>query len=293
MELPRVLHTVGVVGAGTMGQGIAQVCATSGYDVWLYDQSISAAEKAFLGIRTSLEALLAKGKIDKDGVGKALESIRVSNDLSAKNADIVIEAIVERLEIKQRLFAVLESAMGTSCLLATNTSSLSVSQIGSGLRDKSRFGGLHFFNPAPVMRLVEVVSTPFTSQNTVGQFKSFCVSLGKDPVSAQDSPGFIVNRVARLFYVEALNLLEEGVADVESVDRLMRSAGFRMGPFELMDLIGIDTNFAVTSSLYNAFYQEPRFRPSRIQQQKVDTGALGRKTGKGFYDYNKGDQKGS
>ena len=174
---------------------------------------------------------------------------------------------------------------GPEAILVSNTSSLSITQIGKGLMHPNRFAGLHFFNPAYVMKLVEIVEGPLTDSAIVGRLREFCDSLGKQAVLAKDSPGFIVNRVARLYYVEALKVAEEGVADLATIDKLMRGAGFRMGPFELMDLIGIDTNFAVTESIYRAFNETPKFRPSPIQRQKVEAGELGRKTGKGFYDY--------
>jgi 3-hydroxybutyryl-CoA dehydrogenase len=198
----------------------------------------------------------------------------------------VIEAVVEKLDVKQQLFRVLENNSKGS-ILASNTSSLSITEIASGLKNPERFVGLHFFNPAALMNLVEVVRGTSTDDSVVSIMMDFSKSLRKTAVLVKDSPGFIVNRVARHYYVEALKLLEEGVASHEQIDRLLRSAGFKMGPFELMDLIGMDVNFAVTSSLYQAFHQDSKFRPSRIQQQKVMAGHLGRKTGKGFYDYTK------
>jgi 3-hydroxybutyryl-CoA dehydrogenase len=200
--------------------------------------------------------------------------------------DLVIEAVVERLDVKQQLFRVLENSSKGS-ILASNTSSLSITEIASGLKYPERFVGLHFFNPATLMNLVEVVRGTSTDDSVVSIMMDFSKSLNKTAVVVKDSPGFIVNRVARHYYVEALKLLEEGVAAHEQIDVLLRNAGFKMGPFELMDLIGMDINFAVTSSLYQAFHQDPKFRPSRIQQQKVMAGHLGKKTGRGFYDYTK------
>jgi 3-hydroxybutyryl-CoA dehydrogenase len=200
-------------------------------------------------------------------------------------ADMVMEAVVENLEVKQRLFQDLEKINSGKAILATNTSSLSVTRIASVLKDPRRCVGLHFFNPAYQMKLVEVIAGTATSPELVDLIKEFSKKIGKVPVLVKDSPGFIVNRVARHYYLESLKALEEKVSDVPGIDRLLRSAGFKMGPFELMDLIGLDTNFLVTSSMYNAFFQDAKFRPSRIQQEKIDAGHLGRKTGKGFYEY--------
>jgi len=201
-------------------------------------------------------------------------------------ADLVIEAVVENLGVKQDLFREIEK-VNALAILATNTSSLSVTQIASVLTHPGRCVGLHFFNPAHVMKLVEIIAGASTDQELIPAMIGFSKKLGKTPVVAKDSPGFIVNRVARHYYLESLSLLEENASDVKGIDTLLRSAGFKMGPFELMDLIGIDTNLYVTLSIYHAFLEDPKFRPSGIQQQKVDSGHLGRKTGKGFYDYEK------
>lgn len=200
-------------------------------------------------------------------------------------ADIIIEAVIENLEVKQNLFADLEKINTEQTILATNTSSISITQIASALQNPSRFIGLHFFNPAHLMKLVEVISGKQTDPDIALTMMNFSKSLGKTAVEVKDSPGFIVNRVARHYYVESFKLLEEGVSDVEGIDKLLRSSGFKMGPFELMDLIGIDVNFAVTTSVYEGFNRNPKFKPSAIQKEKVDRGFLGRKTGRGFYVY--------
>ena len=279
------IRTVGVIGSGIMGQGIAQITAQSGFDVLIYDLEETVVKRSVTAIAASLAGLVLKGKITSVKADEANSRIVVKSALEDVKADLIIEAVTERLEVKQQIFTTLEAANVPATILASNTSSLSINAIARNLKLKNRFAGLHFFNPAPVMKLVEIVSGAETDSDTVTALRNFCDSLGKTSVHVQDSPGFIVNRVARLYYVEALKLAEEGVADFETIDKLMRAAGFKMGPFELMDLIGIDTNHAVTTSLYEAFYHEARFRPSRIQQQKVDSGDLGRKSGKGFYDY--------
>lgn len=280
-----VISTVGVIGSGTMGQGIAQACAASGYNVILSDIHVELNERALQSIGKNLQMLVDKDKIGAHVKNECLSRIRTTTSLNDVVADLIIEAVVEDLEVKQNIFRKLETVNTASCILTSNTSSLSIDKIGSTLENKSRFAGLHFFNPATLMKLVEVIAGQATSSEIVDKLRVFCESLGKQPVFAKDSPGFIVNRVARLYYVEALRLLEEGAADVAAIDSLMRSAGFKMGPFELMDLIGIDTNLAVTKSVYQAFGENPKFKPSPIQQEKVDKGQLGRKTGKGFYEY--------
>jgi 3-hydroxybutyryl-CoA dehydrogenase len=279
------IKTVAVVGAGTMGQGIAQVCASAGYAVLLYDVNAALITKGISAIHKNLGSLVQKGKLTLAHQEIILGSIQPVTDFGILKADLVIEAAVERLDEKQKIFSALENQNAKDCILVTNTSSLSITQIASSLKFADRFAGLHFFNPAPIMKLVEVVKAASTSENTIHILRLFSQKLSKQPVLAQDSPGFIVNRVARHYYVESLKLLEDNVSDVKGIDTLMRSAGFKMGPFELMDLIGIDVNFSVTTSMYHAFHEDPKFRPSRIQQQKVDAGHFGRKTGKGFYEY--------
>jgi len=280
------IQKVAVLGAGTMGQGIAQVCAMSGYPTQLFDIESSLSQKAISSISINLDKAVSKSKISESERNLILGRLSVANKLEDVEVDLVIEAVVERLDVKQQLFRVLENSSKGS-ILASNTSSLSITEIASGLKYPERFVGLHFFNPATLMNLVEVVRGTSTDDSVVSIMMDFSKSLNKTAVVVKDSPGFIVNRVARHYYVEALKLLEEGVAAHEQIDVLLRNAGFKMGPFELMDLIGMDINFAVTSSLYQAFHQDPKFRPSRIQQQKVMAGHLGKKTGRGFYDYTK------
>lgn len=285
MNLGNV-RTIGIVGAGTMGQGIAQVCATSGFSVLLYDINGELAQKGLSLIEGSLQARVEKNKLTPTQKQEALSRIKSCEKLEHLKADLVVEAAIEKLEVKREIFTLLEKVNSDDCILSTNTSSIPITQIASVLKRADRFAGLHFFNPAHIMKLVEVVSGVATSEATINLLKDFSEKLGKTPVLAKDSPGFIVNRVARHYYVEALKILEENAGDVKTIDALMKASGFKMGPFELMDLIGVDTNFSVTSSLYNAFHQDSKFRPSRIQQQKVEAGHLGRKSGKGFYDYN-------
>jgi 3-hydroxybutyryl-CoA dehydrogenase len=279
------IKRIAVIGAGTMGQGIAQLCALAGYDIALYDIQPELTTTAIAAIRKNLEHAVQKNKIEAVSRDEALARIQVVADFRQLQVDLAIEAVIEKLEVKQKIFLELEKANGKDCILVSNTSSIPITQIAAVLKYQSRFAGLHFFNPAPVMKLVEVIRGAATDETTVNILNSFVISINKISVLATDSPGFIVNRIARHYYVESLKLLEESTASFQDIDKLMRASGFKMGPFELMDLIGIDINFSVTSSMYNAFHQDSKFRPSRIQQQKVDAGYLGRKTGKGFYDY--------
>lgn len=282
------IKTVAIVGAGTMGQGIALACALAGYDTLLFDVNKDFSEKALQLIRQTVEQSISKNKLSREVGEGALNRISQVKNLSELRVDLVIEAVVENLEVKQKLFLELESINPPTTIFATNTSSISITQIASVLQDPSRCIGLHFFNPANVMKLVEVISGKLTHPEIVARLRDFSKSLGKIPVEAKDSSGFIVNRVARPFYLESLKLLEEGATGVEGIDKLLRSSGFKMGPFELMDLIGIDVNYAVTVSVYEGFDRNPKFKPSEIQKEKVDKGFLGRKTGKGFYDYGEG-----
>lgn len=275
-----------VIGSGTMGQGIAQVSATAGYKTYLFDLDSDKAKAALEGIAKQLKALVEKGKLSQDQADSALKRLHLVSALEdASDATLVIEAIVELLEVKQMLFIQLESVLSPKAVLASNTSSLSVSAIAKMCQRPEQVCGIHFFNPAPIMKLVEVVQGTLTSAETIDAAISWVKSVGKTTVLCQDAPGFIVNRVARPFYTESLKALEDGVADIATIDACLTDAGFKMGPFTLMDLIGQDINFAVTNSLYTAFQQEPRFRPSRIQGQKVANNHLGRKTKRGFYTY--------
>lgn len=278
---------IGVIGAGTMGAGIAQVAANAGHPVLLYDAFEGAAQKGFDGIAKGLSKLVERNKMSSAERDALLERITLVDSLDAfAPARVVIEVIVEKLEVKQSVFAQLEAICGNDTILATNTSSISVTAIGSQLKRPQNLVGMHFFNPAPIMKLVEVISGLDTAPAVADAIYALSERWGKHPVRAKSTPGFIVNRVARPFYAEGLRVLQEGGADVATIDAVVREAGgFRMGPFELMDLIGHDVNFAVTSSVFAAYFNDQRFLPSLIQQDLVNGGYLGRKSGRGFYNY--------
>ena len=292
MSLPALPseRVVAVIGAGAMGSGIAQVAAAAGHPVRLLDARAGAAEKAIDGIRAQFAKLVDKGRMSADAAAAAGARLTAADALPAlADAALVVEAIVENLDAKQQLFRELESLVTSDCILATNTSSISITAIGAALQRPERLAGLHFFNPAPLMALVEVVSGLATARELADCLFATAKAWGKSPVHAKSTPGFIVNRVARPYYAEALRLLQEGAADAPTLDALMREAGgFRMGPFELMDMIGHDVNFAVTRSVWTAFFHDQRFLPSLIQQELVDAGFLGRKSGRGFHDYRTG-----
>ncbi len=270
-----------------MGQGIAQICATSGFSILLYDVDQELLLKGISNIGISLQTSVDKNKLSLAQKQEALSKIKSCERLEQVKADLIIEAAIESLEIKREIFKALEKNNSSDCILTTNTSSIPVTKIASSLKNPERFAGLHFFNPAYMMKLVEIISGVATSSGIVEKLKDFSEKLNKVAVPVKDSPGFIVNRVARHYYVEALKVLEENVADINTIDVLLKSCGFKMGAFELMDLIGVDTNLSVTTSMYNAFYQDDKFRPSKIQQQKVEAGHHGKKSGRGFYDYTK------
>jgi 3-hydroxybutyryl-CoA dehydrogenase len=281
---------IGVVGSGAMGAGIAQVAAQAGYQVKLFDTRAEAVDKAIADIGKTFAKLVEKGKLTQDAASAARARLHPVLALDAlADAQLVIEAIVENLNVKRKLFADLENVVGDDCILATNTSSISVTSIAAQLRRPQRFAGMHFFNPVPLMALVEVISGLATERAVADTLHATAQALGKSPVHAKSTPGFIVNRVARPYYAEALRVLNEQAADVPTIDALMREAGgFRMGPFELMDLIGHDVNFAVTNSVHQAYYGDQRFTPSVLQLELVNAGFLGRKAGRGFYDYAEG-----
>jgi len=279
------IKTIGVCGAGTMGAGIAQVFAQHNFQVVLFDLNETIIEQAKVGIEKKLSIAVDKTKITAEKKAKALSAITFTTDLKLVKADLIIEAIIEKLAIKQQLFADLSAINGEQTIFASNTSSLSITQIAKGISKPERVAGLHFFNPAHLMKLVETIKGVETSDETIALLKTLCEDIGKTVVLCTDSPGFIVNRVARHYYVESLRILEENACKMENIDALMESAGFKMGPFKLMDTVGNDINFAVTSSLYEAFHQEPKFRPSRIQKLKVEAGHLGKKSGRGYYSY--------
>ena len=279
--------TIGVVGAGAMGAGIAQVAAQAGHAVRLYDMQPGAADKTIAGMTRALLRLAEKGKLSAADAAAIPARVRPASSLSdMADCGLVIEAIVERLDSKRSLFGELEGIVAPDCILATNTSSLSITAIAAGMQAPPRFVGMHFFNPAPLMALVEVVTGLATAAEVTAAIRDTARAWGKSPVVAQSTPGFIVNRVARPYYGESLRLLHERAADPATIDAVMREAGgFRMGPFELMDLIGLDVNYAVSNSVYNAYFQDPRFKPSLIQQEMVAAGYLGRKSGRGFFAY--------
>ncbi len=282
-----MISTIGVVGSGTMGSGIAHVCAVAGFNVLLYDVSADALKKGAQSIKDDLRRSVEKGRLSQQQAAAAMGAIHVHSSLNPlQRCDFVIEAAAEDLETKRELFKRLDDVLPSHSILATNTSSLSITSLAVATKRADRIIGMHFFNPAPIMKLVEVVRGRQTSDETVTVTCELAKKLSKVPVVCKDTPGFIVNRVARPFYGEALRLLGEGVATVEEIDRIVRlSGGFKMGPFELMDLIGVDVNYAVTKSVYEQFFQEPRFRPHPIQRQMVEAGTLGRKTKRGFYSY--------
>lgn len=280
------MNNISVIGAGAMGAGIAQVSAQAGYEVILYDISESMLERAISKIHKSIAKGVEIGKVDEIVAKNAKASIHLSDSLAdAAQADLIIEAAPEKLSLKQEIFAELDAEAPSGTIFASNTSSLSINALAGATLRQSHFLGLHFFNPVHAMKLVEIIRGDYTGDDVVKTVKKFVENLGKTAVLCKDTPAFIVNRVARPFYGEALRLLGENAADAETIDKLMRSLGFRMGPFQLIDLIGSDVNFAVTQAVYDAYFQEPKYRPHPIQRRMVESGRLGRKSGRGFYDY--------
>jgi 3-hydroxybutyryl-CoA dehydrogenase len=284
---------VGVVGAGTMGAGIAQVAAQNGHQVVLVDTNQEMLNKAELGLGKVLARLVEKGTISADERINIQGNITYTTSITdLQHCGMVIEAIVENLGVKHKVFESIENVVAPTCILASNTSSLSIASIGSVLKHANRVIGIHFFNPAPLMPLVEIIPAVQTSTTTLDVAKALIDSWGKVSVVCKDTPGFIVNRVARPFYGEALRIYEEGIADFATIDWAMTSiGGFKMGPFTLMDYIGNDVNYTVTESVFEAFYYDPRFKPSFTQKRHKEAGFFGRKTGRGFYDYSENAQQ--
>ena len=282
-----MIKNIGIIGAGTMGSGIAQVAATAGCAVKLFDVNQEALDKAKAALEKVLKRLIEKGRIDaseKDRIQANITYVTTLKELA--NADLTIEAIVENLEVKKKVFQELETYVSDTAIIASNTSSLSIASIAASLQNPERCIGIHFFNPAPLMKLVEVIPAVQTSQNVLDTCVAEITRWKKVVAIAKDTPGFIVNRVARPFYGEALRMYEEGVANFATIDAAMKSVGgFRMGPFELMDFIGNDVNYTVTETVFNAFFQDPRYKPSFTQQRYSQAGYLGRKSGRGYYDY--------
>jgi 3-hydroxybutyryl-CoA dehydrogenase len=279
------IKTICIIGAGTMGSGIAQVSAQSGFNTLLFDISNDVLSKAKSSVQKGLQSLVEKQKISADESNNIFQRLQFVNNFNDCKADFFIEAIVEKVEAKVSIFNQLAAINNEDAIFASNTSSLSISSIQKEIINPERVAGMHFFNPAPIMKLVEVVKGKQTSDTTAEAIFNLCKQMNKVPVMCKDAPGFIVNRVARHYYLEAMKMVESGIATFENADAIMEASGFKMGPFKLMDLIGMDINLAVSKSIYEAFDKEERFAPSAIQIDKVAKGELGRKTTKGFYNY--------
>ncbi|WP_267405909.1 MULTISPECIES: 3-hydroxyacyl-CoA dehydrogenase NAD-binding domain-containing protein [unclassified Chryseobacterium] len=287
------MTNVGIIGAGTMGIGIAQVAATNGCKVWVYDANPKQVETATVGLEKTLTKLVDKQKISAEKMTEILANISIATELKDfKDCELIIEAIIENKDIKIKVFTELEKHVSESCVIGSNTSSISITSLGAELQKPERFIGIHFFNPAPLMPLVEVIPSLLTEKSLAKKIYNLMKDWGKTPVIAKDIPGFIVNRIARPYYGEGLRLVEENIATVEQVDDAMKTIGnFKMGPFELMDLIGVDVNFSVTKTVYNEYFYDPKYKPSLLQQRMSEAKLHGRKTGKGFYDYSEGAEK--
>lgn len=287
------IKTIGVIGSGTMGRGIAISGGLNGFKIILYDIDEAILSKSGEAIQNDLTKSVEKKKITVDKKNKLLNDLIFTSDFnSLANADFIIEAALEDLNLKKEIFTKLDNICKPETILATNTSSLSITTISTFVKSNpERVVGMHFFNPANIMKLVEVVKGNFTSEDTIKITAELSTKIGKVPVIAKDTPAFIVNRIARPFYGEALKILSEGTSGFETIDKIMKNiGGFAMGPFELMDLIGIDVNFSVTKSVYESFFNDPKYRPSYIQKKMVDANLLGKKTGMGFYNYGKDKQ---
>src|ERR1017187_2166057 len=281
------MKTIGIIGSGAMGAGIAQVAATAGNHVMVYDNNQVALDKAKKNLGGTLKKLVEKQKLTEAIAKEITERIQYVNELNQfKNCELIIEAIIENLEVKQKIFSELENIVSSDCVLASNTSSFSIVSIASACKKPERVIGIHFFNPAPIMPLVEIIPAITTNDNVTAYSKKLIDSWSKTTVLVKDTPGFIVNRVARSFYGESIRIYEEGIADFATIDWAMRTiGGFKMGPFELMDFIGTDVNFKVTESIWTQFFYEPRFKPSLTQKRLFEAKWYGRKSGKGYYNY--------
>ncbi|MGB3466478.1 MAG: 3-hydroxyacyl-CoA dehydrogenase NAD-binding domain-containing protein [Cyclobacteriaceae bacterium] len=284
---------VGIIGSGTMGRGIAQVAATADCQVVVYDTNTEALADSEAKLHKILARLVEKGKIDQDKSESISSNITYVSELrELKSSDLVIEAIIENPEIKRKVFRELESLVSTDCIIASNTSSLSIASLAAACNHPERFIGIHFFNPAPLMKLVEIIPAIQTHDAITRKAREIIDSWGKLTVLAKDTPGFIVNRVARPFYGESLRIFDEGLADIATIDWAMKElGGFRMGPFELMDFIGNDINYTVTETVFREFFYDSRYKPSFTQKRLSEAGLLGRKTGKGYYDYSEGAER--
>jgi len=280
-----MINTICVCGAGTMGSGIAQVCAQAGYVTIQFDVNAEMVAKSKLAIEKGFRTMVDKARMTAEEMQAASSNLIFTSDINNCKADIVIEAIIEKLDAKVSLFNQLSSQNSHDTIFATNTSSLSITEVSKEVENPSRVVGMHFFNPAPVMKLVEVVKGENTSIETAEQVYDLVYKLGKTAVMCKDAPGFIVNRVARPYYLQAMKMAEMGM-EIEAIDKLMEATGFKMGPFKLMDLIGMDINYSVSNIVWEALGKPERLEPSSLQKQKVDAGNLGKKSGKGFYDYN-------
>ena len=280
--------TVGIIGSGAMGAGIAQVAAMAGHNVVVYDNNAAALDKAKAGLAATLQKMQEKGKLAN--ADEVMQRLSFADKIPMlAGCGLVIEAIVEKLEVKKAVFADVEKVVSAACILASNTSSLSITSIAAACADPSRVIGLHFFNPAPLMALVEVIPAIQTNATLVPAAVELMKKWGKMPVITKDTPGFIVNRVARPFYSEAIRIYEEGIADMATIDWAMTAiGGFRMGPFALMDYIGHDVNYVVTETVFQSFFYDPRYKPSFSQKRLLEAGWLGRKSGRGFYNYAEG-----
>ncbi|MBV9987569.1 MAG: 3-hydroxybutyryl-CoA dehydrogenase [Chitinophagaceae bacterium] len=280
-----MIKTICVCGAGTMGSGIAQLAAQAGFSTIHYDLDPAMLKKSRLSIESNFDKLISKERMSATDKQKCMDRIVLTSELRDCIADLVIEAIVEQQQVKAELFNALAAINFPETIFASNTSSLSITGLAKQIKHPGRVAGMHFFNPAPLMKLVEIVSGEQTEPDTIQTLLAVAKQMGKTPVVCKDAPGFIVNRVARPYYLEAMQLIEQGLTDIKTIDRVMEATGFKMGPFALMDLIGMDINYNVSNIVWEALGKPERLRPSAIQKQKVDAGELGRKTGKGFYDH--------